>query len=65
MLCTNCSKLSSLYTNKRCMKCQGDVIINISVLCEFCSLRDSLCSACLKKINRNQNSGNRGCNCGK
>lgn len=50
MLCTNCSKLALLYTKKSCIKCQGDVLNNISVLCETCSNVDKVCAVCLKKV---------------
>jgi hypothetical protein len=50
MLCSGCSKLSQLHTNKKCLRCQGDVYLNISRLCETCSATDHQCSACLKKI---------------
>ena len=50
MLCTTCSKLAILYTNKKCIKCQSDVYQNISTLCETCSSREKICSACLRKI---------------
>ena|SRR5271157_1433910 len=52
MLCSSCSKLQILYTNKTCMKCQGNVQQNISILCEACSSTSKSCSACLRKIYR-------------
>lgn len=51
MLCINCSKLAFLHTKKKCIRCQGEVLNNISVLCEFCSKSDNVCSVCLKKTN--------------
>lgn len=50
MLCSNCSKLSILHTKRTCIKCQGEVFNNISVLCDFCSLTDKMCAICLKKM---------------
>jgi len=66
MFCANCSKLSILYTSRICIRCNGIVLDNISVLCEQCSSSEGLCSACLKKINNQLNKLRyRGCNkCG-
>lgn len=50
MYCLNCSKLVFLPLNKKCIKCQGIVKNNISVLCETCSSQEKICSSCLKKI---------------
>lgn len=50
MLCDSCNKLATLYTTKKCMKCQGSVTQNISVVCEACSNSNQSCSACLKKM---------------
>jgi hypothetical protein len=49
MLCVNCSKLSFLNTKKHCIRCDGDVYNNISVLCEICSNTEKVCSVCIKK----------------
>ncbi len=49
MLCGNCSKLAFLNTNKNCIRCNGDVYNNISVLCETCSNTEKVCSVCIKK----------------
>lgn len=49
MMCNSCSKLSYKYTIKPCIKCHGNVLNTISVLCEFCSSTDKKCSVCLKK----------------
>lgn len=68
MLCSNCSKLSFLYTNKICIKCQSAVLNNISVLCEQCSSSNLICSVCLKKIINNNSISNKigGCkSCGR
>lgn len=53
MFCDNCLKLAAIFTNKKCIRCQGNVIKNISVICETCSNQAKQCSACLKKINNN------------
>ncbi len=65
MFCANCSKLSIIYLKKVCMRCQSEVLNNISVLCETCSLRDKICSACLKIVGASPVSRKRGCGCGK
>lgn len=49
MLCNNCVKLAYLHTKKKCVRCQGDVFENISVLCNRCSVAEGVCSVCLKK----------------
>lgn len=49
---------------KKCLKCQGDVIISISVICDFCSMTSKKCSACLKQMSNNQSARKKGCNCG-
>jgi len=65
MLCTNCIKLAFTNVNKNCVRCQGQVIINISVLCEFCSTTNKQCSVCLKKIiSVEQRNSKKGCGCG-
>lgn len=51
MLCPNCSKLVFLNTKRKCVRCQNEVLNNISVLCETCSNVDKICSVCLKKTN--------------
>lgn len=56
MFCDSCSKLSTLYTNKKCMKCQGSIYINISIICDICSNENQCCSVCLKKTFKNFNS---------
>lgn len=63
MFCASCTKLSYLYTQKPCVKCQGNVLNNISVLCETCSNSSKNCSVCLKRIEIQHRT--RGCNCGK
>jgi hypothetical protein len=65
MLCPNCMKLAMLHSNKICVRCQGQIINNISVLCETCSNKEKQCSVCLKKIipQAIRNAG-RGCGCG-
>jgi hypothetical protein len=66
MLCPNCTKLATIYTNKKCIRCQGAVFVNISAICDFCSSTESQCSACLKKIvTPAQRAAIGGCNCGR
>jgi hypothetical protein len=69
MFCNNCVTLAYLHTKKSCIRCQSDVLNNISVLCERCSGNEGVCSACLKKNSRRANpnsSTKRGCkSCGK
>lgn len=50
MLCSNCIKLTYLPLDKKCIKCQGAIAKNISVLCEACSAREKICEVCLKKF---------------
>lgn len=50
MLCANCSKLSFSNKKKTCIKCQGEIDKSIAVLCDFCSLSDKKCAACLKRV---------------
>ncbi len=50
MFCTACNKLSHLNTIKKCPRCKSEILINISVICDFCSLNTKSCSCCLKKI---------------
>jgi hypothetical protein len=66
MLCDTCSKLFFIFKNKNCMRCNGLVMINLSVLCDFCSATEKQCSFCLKKVISQQDRNiNSGCNCGK
>ena len=66
MLCPNCAKLAALKTSKTCLRCQGPVFVNISVLCDNCSSGAKQCSVCLKTIvSEAERAANRGCNCGK
>lgn len=51
MLCSNCSKLAIHHLKKKCIHCQGEVLQNISVVCDRCSSQTKQCSACLRKIN--------------
>lgn len=65
MICHNCSSLSFMYTKKKCVRCTGETITNLSILCEACSLKDKICAVCLKKIvpqNKRVVTGK--CNCG-
>ncbi len=52
------------YTKKICARCKGEVLNNLSILCEYCSNSEKKCAICLKKTNNIQ-TRNRGCNCGK
>ena len=66
MLCDNCNKLAIVYTTKKCMKCQGAIFINISIICESCSAQNKSCSACFKKIQPLSNNRAKPCgSCGK
>ena len=50
MLCSNCSKLNLLYTNKKnCVKCHLKLSANLYVICDNCSAADKVCSVCFKK----------------
>lgn len=53
MFCNQCTKLAILNTNRICMRCQGAINNNLSCICDKCSLEQSLCSICLKKIDIN------------
>lgn len=50
MFCNACNKLMVKYGDKKCLRCQGKITTNISVICDQCSNNDKQCSACLKKI---------------
>jgi hypothetical protein len=63
MMCGSCAKLAFLYTKKQCIRCQGEVIVTIAVLCEFCSLTNKICSVCLKKT-QSVAAVRGGCGCG-
>jgi hypothetical protein len=66
MLCDNCSKLANIPANKKCVRCQGNLITKLNVLCENCSNTHQQCAICLKKIiPPNMRANRRGCNCGK
>lgn len=66
MLCSNCSKLANVASNKKCIRCQGNINNNLSVICDFCSSTEKQCSVCIKKIiTAEQRSAGRGCGCGK
>lgn len=64
MMCSSCSRLAFLYTKKICIRCQGEVAVNIAVICEICSIKNKICSVCSKKI-QNQPPRTGGCGCGK
>lgn len=66
MFCNNCIKLAYLHTKKKCIKCQSEVLNNISVLCIKCAGTEGVCSVCLKHTSRvtspvNYNKGCRSC----
>jgi hypothetical protein len=69
MFCVNCSKLALLMTRRLCIRCQSVVLNNLSILCEYCSNSEKVCSICLKKIKTVEDSNKsryRGCgNCGR
>jgi hypothetical protein len=65
MLCSNCSKLALLNSNKTCVRCKGSVLNNIAVLCDGCSIKEKKCAVCVKTIISNSDRATkRGCNCG-
>lgn len=67
MFCTNCVKLAYLHTKRSCIRCQSEVLNNISVLCLKCASTEGVCAACLKKTSRIgiQNPSKKGCrSCG-
>ena len=64
MMCTNCSKLAFIYVKKACLRCQGEVAINIAVVCEICSAKNKICTVCSKKILPPVSKVG-GCGCGK
>ncbi len=49
MFCNNCVKLAYLHTKKKCIRCQSEVLNNISVICVKCSGAEGICSVCLRK----------------
>lgn len=51
MLCSTCIKLAYQNTVKKCLRCSGQIIKSIAVLCDLCSNSSKQCAACLKKIN--------------
>lgn len=65
MICSSCSKLSFVYTTKKCVKCSGEAITTLSILCDTCAKKDKVCAVCLKKVDstpiRNKLGG---CRCG-
>jgi len=63
MLCASCSRLAIMTANRKCMRCQGDIFNNISVICDSCSDKSKQCSICMKNIAPKNRA--RSCNCGK
>jgi hypothetical protein len=66
MFCPGCSRLALLQAVKKCVRCQGAVNINLSVICDSCSTIAKQCAVCLKRIvtTAERNAG-RGCGCKK
>lgn len=66
MFCQACTKLAILFTNRTCVRCQGNITNNISCICDKCSNEQNICSCCLKKmINLNIKKPSGGCkSCG-
>lgn len=68
MFCIQCSKLAILNTNRICVRCQGNILNNLSCICDKCSKDQNICSICLKKISssigKNHNALRKGCRCG-
>ena len=68
MLCINCSKLAFVSSPRNCLRCNGTILNNLSVVCDNCSNSERLCSVCLKKMIspavRNRSRSNCG-SCGK
>lgn len=50
MLCNSCSKLLALPSQKMCLRCRGTILLNLSVICDGCSMAEKMCSICLKKL---------------
>ena len=50
MLCSNCSKLAILTSNRNCVRCKGSILNTLSCICDRCSTEQNICSICLKKI---------------
>lgn len=54
MFCPECSKLAVLHTKRVCVRCKGEILNNISCICDKCSKEQNKCSACLKRISVGQ-----------
>lgn len=67
MLCPNCSKLAIIAANKKCLRCQGLILNNLSCICDNCSSNELMCSICLKKMapNNTRKQTKFGCGCKK
>lgn len=65
MICSSCSKLSSIATKKQCKKCKTDIYSNIAVICNSCSDKNNICAYCLKKLLSDSKLRPKGCfSCG-
>lgn len=66
MLCQSCLKLSFQYIDKKCVRCKGEVLVNLAILCENCSSQDKSCAVCLKKVDPSAKKvlSSGGCRCG-
>jgi len=59
MFCPSCAKLSILVTKRTCIRCKGEILNNISCICENCAKEKKVCSVCLKKLSIDQNGQNK------
>lgn len=50
MLCIQCTKLAILPNKRICVRCQKEILNNLSCICDNCSIDQNICSICLKKI---------------
>lgn len=50
MLCNHCEKLALLPNKRTCLRCKGDILTNLAVICDHCSKSENLCSICLKRL---------------
>lgn len=50
MLCPSCTKLAHVPYSKKCIRCNGIVHTNLSVLCDVCSQINKQCAVCLKNV---------------
>lgn len=50
MLCNHCEKLAFLPNKRICLRCKGNILNNLAVVCDHCSKSENLCAVCLKKL---------------